>query len=352
MDTEFHKAHEDLTEIIYTTPGMLPSRYVFVITNRCNLNCDFCFQDKKPKKDAMTAEDWINVAKQLPDYARVTITGGEPLIYPEFEKVFSYVAERFNCNLITNGLLLNEKKIDYLLSYPKFRVLSISIDDIGNKVRGVKEKQWEHLEKILTYFTDKKNESNSSAILDVKTMILDGNAENLFDIYKYLKEKIKVDTHAFQFLKGSPIQHSDCMFELEKISEESNAYVYNKFEIIEKELEKVREYNIKKGLQSFLHPKVASLSSNELLGNLESLNEEKHNPKIYQNCKFPWSSMHINPDGRVFPCLAISLGDIRKNSLIEIINGQESNRFREIIKREGTVEACNRCGWLRLNGEK
>lgn len=350
-DTEFHNSHEELTEFIYSNPGMLPSRYVFVITNMCNLNCEFCFQDKKFRKDTMTAEDWIEVTKQLPDYARVTLTGGEPLIFNGFDKVFSYIAENFDCNLITNGLLLTEEKIDYLLSYPRFKVLSVSIDDIGNKIRSVKEEQWNHLEKMLKYFVEKRNENNSNAILDAKTMILDKNAENLFEIYKYLKEKIGIDTHTFQFLKGSPIQHADYMFNFEEICNKSQAYVYKNFERIKEELKKVRQYNLQNKTNSFLHPKVASLTSNETRGDITFLNYEEYDKTFYKNCKFPWSSIHINPDGNVFPCLAISMGNIKKKSLVEIIGSQEFNKFRTLIKKEGTVEACNRCGWLRLKEE-
>ena len=45
----------------------------------------------------------------------------------------------------------------------------------------------------------------------------DENAKSLFDIHKYCVEDLKCDTHAFQFLKGSPIQHSDIMFDLKKV---------------------------------------------------------------------------------------------------------------------------------------
>lgn len=348
-DTKFHNYHEELTKKIYETPGMLPSRYVFILTNQCNLRCSFCFQKKDFKKDNMKGKDWINLAKQLPDYARVTLTGGEPLMFPEFEKVFSYIAERFDCSIISNGLFLTEKKIDYFLSFPKFKVLSISIDNIGNTLRGVKEEQWNKMENMLKYFIDKKN---PDTLLDTKTTILNENSDELFKIYKYLMEDIGADTHAFQFLKGSPIQHADFMFNYEDILKKSSATTYEKFGEIKKQLEMVREYNLKNGKSSFIHPKILSLTFKEPIPEIDYLNKKEHDKRKYQNCKFPWSSIHINYDGNIFPCLAISMGDIRKKSLIEIINGEEFDRFKKTIKEEGTIEACNRCGWLRLKEEK
>ncbi len=346
-DTQFHKSHEEFTARAYNAQGILPDRYCFILTNRCNLRCDFCFQDKKPNKNAMNGDDWIKLAEQLPDYARVTMTGGEPFVFKDFNKVFSYVAERFNCNVISNGLQLNEKKIDYLLSYPKFRVLSISIDDIGNQVRGVKPKQWSHLEKMMKYFNKRKNEIKSDCLLDVKTMILDENAEELFDIYKYLIEEIGIDTHAFQFLKGSPIQHADKMFNIKDAQKKSEAYVYSKFDKIKEQLGKVREYNIKNEKISFLHPKISSLDSKGDLSKIDYINERVHDKDLYSKCKFPWSSVHINFDGNLFPCLAIGMGNVKEKSLSEIINSNEFMKFKNIIKKEGTIEACNRCGWLR-----
>jgi MoaA/NifB/PqqE/SkfB family radical SAM enzyme len=346
-DTEFHQIQERLSETIYQTPGMLPSRYVYILTNQCNLRCDFCFQDKKPGKNPMTQEDWIHLTKQLPEYARVTLTGGEPLSFSGFENVFKYVAEIFNCNVITNGILLTSKNIDYMLSFPKFRVLSVSIDDIGDKLRGVSPKKWNHLEEMLKYFVKKKGENDIGQILDIKTTVVDENAEHLFETYKYLVEEIGVDTHAFQFLKGSPIQHSDQMFSFEDIKAKSSAPIYQKFEEIKKQLDMVREYNTKHNRVSFVHPKAILLESERPISDINYLNEKSHQGKKFSPCKFPWSSIHINWDGNIFPCLAVPIGNVKEKSLAEIIDGDESKKFREIIKDNGTVEACNRCGWLR-----
>ena len=343
----FHERHEVFTDIIYRSPGMLPSRYVLVLTNLCNLRCHFCFQKKDLRQDRMTLKDWMKLIEQLPPYARVTLTGGEPLMFPEFKEAFAFVAQRFDCNMISNGLLLNEDTTDFLLSYPRFRVLSISVDDFKNKVRGVSERQWGRCEKMLRYFVQHKKKQNSSCILEVKTVILDENAAYLFDLYRYCMEELGCDQFSFQFLKGSPIQHADEMFPLEDILKKSHAVVYQKFDTIKEQLEKVRQYNVRFGKEAFLHPKVSSLISEEPIGSMDFLNEREHLKEHYQSCRFPWSSVHINVDGELFPCLAVSMGNVKRMPLAEIIHGKEFCRFKDLIHREGTVEGCNRCGWLR-----
>ena len=97
--------------------------------NLCNLACDFCYQIRTKQKNALNSEDWINLIKQLPDNSRVTLTGGEPLVFKNFRDVFTEATKRHECNLICNGLLLTEELIDFLLSSKNFKVLSISIDN-------------------------------------------------------------------------------------------------------------------------------------------------------------------------------------------------------------------------------
>jgi len=347
-DSKFHSGHELFTEKAYTSEGMLPDRYVYILTNRCNLSCRFCYQEKKPNPHSLSTNDWITFSRQVPDYARVTLCGGEPLVFNGFREVFSFVAERNECNLITNGVLLGEELMDFLLSFPNFRVLSVSIDDIGNTVRDMTPNQWSKLTRNMKYFLQRRNELGHGAILDVKTVITDENAGGLFSLYRMLSEDIGIDTHALQMLKGSPIQHSDRMYPFEAITKTSKAFQYRNFDTIREQLQKIREYNVENHKASYIHPKVESLTAVSSHVNLNLLNEVSFNHDMFQPCKFPWSSVHINHDGNLFPCLAVSMGNVRELPLPEIICGEKYRKFRELIRNRGTVEACNRCGWLRL----
>lgn len=348
-DTEaFHKRHEALTDRIYYTPGMLPARYVFVLTSRCNLNCSFCYQNQKTAAESMTSADWIQLGGQLPAYARVTLTGGEPFLFGGFQKVFSFIAERFDCNIISNGLLLNEDLIRFLLSFPKFRVLSISVDNVGNTFRGVNPAKWNKTEAMLQFFADCRDDLQSECILDVKTIVLDENADALLEIHKYCVEELCCDNHSFQFLKGSPIQHADKMYPYEDIFEKTKAQVYKKIDTIREQLDRVREYNLKYGKKAFMHPQIASLNNKQPLANLDCLNQPYHIQAAFRPCRYPWASVHINSDGSLFPCLAVSMGNIRRAPLKEIIRGDAFARFKEMLKCSGTVQGCNRCGWLKF----
>lgn len=348
----FHRRHEAYTRWAYSFPLLPPDRYVFVLTNQCNLRCSSCFQKRNydPLK-AMTKEEWMKLVKQISPFARITLTGGEPLLFSGFKEVLREVATRHQCNVITNGVLLSEDTVDLMLSLVNFKVLAISIDSIKRDfldARGVRDNDWKRLENILEYFIKKRMEKKSPCVLEIKTLILDENAADLFQIHKYCIEQLKADHHTFQFLKGSALQHSDQMYNLGEIFKKSQAPVYRDFGLIMSELEKVRQYNLEKKTVAFLHPKFADLNTPKPLPDLGFINHEKFNKSLFRPCKFPWSSVHINYDGELFPCLAVSLGNVKQNSLRDILKGAKYKEFLGIIKHHGTVEACNRCGWLRM----
>ncbi|MCP4606634.1 MAG: radical SAM protein [Proteobacteria bacterium] len=343
----FHNKHELYTDKAYNTPGLPPDRYVFILTNLCNLRCDFCFQSRKKHKNSMEADEWIQLLDQIPKGSRITLTGGEPLLFSGFLEIFKKIVKRFDCNIISNGVLLGEETIELLLSFPNFKVLSIAIDNIGNTVRDMDQKKWVHVKGMMRHFTKRRDELGSDCVLESKTLILDENAGDLGNIRKCCVEELSCDHQSFQFLKGSPIQHADHMFPIEEIVKKSKADVYKNFNVITEELDRIREYNLLTGKPAFLHPKVASLTSQEPLPKIDYMNSSEYDPERFLPCKFPWSSVHINCTGDVFPCLAVCLGNVRTRSLQEIIDGDISSRFRELIRAKGTINACNRCGWLR-----
>lgn len=347
-NSEIYEKHQKLTEMIFENSNLLPSRYVLVLTNRCNLNCSFCFQEKKSSPNHLTTDEWIEIIKQFPLYSRVTITGGEPLIYKDFKKIFIEVASRHDCNLITNGLLLNKEIIDLLLEYENFKTLSISIDTIGNINRGVTKSQWDRLVENLNYFIEQRDKKNIDCKLDVKTTILDENISKLYEIYRYCKEILRVDFHSFAFLKGSSLQHSDVMYEYEDIFKEYKAYRYKNFASLKEQFRLIAEYNRQNDQISFAHPKVVNLDE-DYDEDFDFINEESFEKSRFKLCKFPWSSVHINYDGNLFPCLSVSFGNLKKDSLKDVINSKIAKRFKSDLLKHKLFLACNRCGWLKVD---
>ena len=133
----YYNRQSDYAKLAFEKDNLMPRRYVLVLTNLCNLSCTFCFQERKKRADRMKTEDWLKVIGQIPKNSRITLTGGDPFMFQDFETIFSKANEIAETNMITNGLLLTDQKIEKLVNEKNFKVLAVSIDTIGNVNRDV-----------------------------------------------------------------------------------------------------------------------------------------------------------------------------------------------------------------------
>ena len=122
----------------------------FYLTEGCNLKCRHCWlnppfegNNKAKKFPYISFEDFKYVCEQGRNLGMrvVKLTGGEPLIHPEIEKILDYIYEQnFGLMLETNGTVLNDVLIKKVLRC-KRPFVSISLDGINAEthewVRGV-----------------------------------------------------------------------------------------------------------------------------------------------------------------------------------------------------------------------
>jgi len=349
--SEFYKRQVDYSKKSFEKGGLLPRRYVFILTNLCNLACSFCFQERKKRADRMSSENWLSLIDQIPTNSRITLTGGEPLVFKTFDKIFSKANKVAETNIVTNGLLLDQSKIETLLLEKNFKILGISIDNIGNTTRDFDKKKWDLLVDRITKFNLARKKKNHHALLDIKTVVLDEEIKNLFSIHKFMMERLNADTHSLQLLKGADIQHSDLMFDFDQIDKKYEAYQYQNFELLVEQLNLIKDYDQKNNFKTFLHPSVIDFNQKAKFNieDLDFLNNKDHIKEKFSTCYSPWSSVHINVDGNLFPCMAVPMGNVKTESLEKIIFSAKFDLFKKKIKDNGTVNGCNRCGWLKIN---
>jgi sulfatase maturation enzyme AslB (radical SAM superfamily) len=137
-------------------------------TNRCNLACTYCYEvlDGRPKQ-IMTKEDIEKSIKTVIDrepkdkQTSFVLFGGEPLLEWDNVQYSMEYAYKLKKNvaflLITNGLLLLDKKILLSLMNNKFfrnniLTLEISFDGIGNSERIYKDGK-ESTDNVLKVFS-------------------------------------------------------------------------------------------------------------------------------------------------------------------------------------------------------
>jgi radical SAM protein with 4Fe4S-binding SPASM domain len=126
------------------------------ITDYCNQKCIFCYNQSRTE-NSMPLEYFVNIVQTLKqkNIHNVILSGGEPTIHPEFIDIVNYLGEQqINFGMATNGLALNDEKINLFKKYDAFIQVSIdTIDpDIYKELHGSDSMQQvvHNLEKLIT----------------------------------------------------------------------------------------------------------------------------------------------------------------------------------------------------------
>lgn len=113
------------------------------ITQACDLNCRHCY-DRSDRRE-MTLKQAIGVLDDLYDFCRrhhvfgqVSFSGGNPMLYPHFEKVYREAADRGFMTAIL-GNPMPRKRIEKVLAIQKPEFYQVSIEglkDHNDDIRG------------------------------------------------------------------------------------------------------------------------------------------------------------------------------------------------------------------------
>lgn len=168
----------------------------------CNMNCDMCYvqlsqSEMEYQGRLRTAEEWIELGRQMKDNGVLflQLTGGEPLLYPEFKKVYLALKKMgIVLTLNTNGTLINETWANFFSQYKPRRInitLYGSCEETYQKICHYREGFTKALHAIKLL-----KERN----IDVKingTLVKSNQheLENLLDIACGLNTPIHIDTY-------------------------------------------------------------------------------------------------------------------------------------------------------------
>ncbi len=93
----------------------VPLIVILCVTNRCNLNCWYCYGEHPYRKDwqEFTTEELLNIVRMLYKLGTqvIQIQGGEPLLRPDLVVVIKEIKKLgMICDMVTNGTLVSERK--------------------------------------------------------------------------------------------------------------------------------------------------------------------------------------------------------------------------------------------------
>jgi radical SAM protein with 4Fe4S-binding SPASM domain len=111
----------------------LPTNIQVEITKACNLHCSYCYRKAEATDSSgrLPTADLLTILDRFRDcgIGSVEITGGEPLLHPDFLRIILHCCERFLLvGVLTNGTLLNETIVRHLVPYRDRVIFSVSLD--------------------------------------------------------------------------------------------------------------------------------------------------------------------------------------------------------------------------------
>jgi MoaA/NifB/PqqE/SkfB family radical SAM enzyme len=155
------------------------------ITTGCNLRCVHCWQGEKVHPKMLRLDEIKVIIKRLAELgvASLRITGGEPMIHPNFWEIIDEATHRsFSIVLRTNGTLIDEVAAHRLHDYPILFV-ELSVDGSAQKNHNEFRRKKGSLQKTLLA-TDLLIKNGVKT--RVKTVISKKNIRSLLDLGKLL----------------------------------------------------------------------------------------------------------------------------------------------------------------------
>lgn len=337
--------------------AILPLRYFFELTHLCNLKCPYCYVGEDRVKEELTTDEWFNIIEQIPFYSFITLVGGEPLIREDFCDILFESARKTlgKVNVVTNGVLINDEIIDAFIE-SKMLLLSVSLDgwkENHDKNRG-KDGIFKTIVENLDNLSDQCHQRHSNLMVDIKTIVLKDNLEDILKLYEYCTNK-GFDYLSISFLRNNNLKQNSKLYNcFDEIfyKPDYNIECYfdlKEFERIYLEIQKMKKYS-KTNLR--FAPKFDNENPNielNLIKKFFSSYKEKNIKEIYKPCLYPNSNTIINPSGDVYPCLSYKMGNLKEQSLYEIINNPKYQCFRKNLKYSGVFSSCQMCCELEVN---
>lgn len=247
------------------------------LNQKCNLNCEYCFyRDYGRVDDELTLEKLIE--KNIETYNKIYLTGGEPFLNKDIEKIIGYLNEKKKKIIIfTNGILLKNFKMEKLISIlEKIDKLIITLDTKNKNYllrNNSEEKVIEVIKRILLISNNK---------LEIKIGV---NKYNLSSLEETLDFLLRIGVNKFSFNLLHNI--NSCSKDIEITSEKE-------FKILFKILKKNYNY-FRKNIEDF------------------SIYYKKDISKLLEKCKCGENFIFLNCKGEIFPCPANLNGEKNKN---------------------------------------
>lgn len=122
----------------------IPSTGTIEIMENCNFRCLHCYQGMKKARQKMSGDKWCSIIDELAEAGTfwLLITGGEPLLHPDFERIYRHAYMKgIIVTVFTNARMINDSHIRLFQELPPFAVevtLYGASEEMYQRVTGTK----------------------------------------------------------------------------------------------------------------------------------------------------------------------------------------------------------------------
>lgn len=313
----------------------------FLVTSKCNLNCEMCsFKASEFCSEELSLDEIKEFIKhESRRKFHIFLGGGEPFLREDILEIIETI-KRFGltCGICTNGTLLDEIKIKKLLKM-RMEYIIFSLygpKDVHDKITRVAG-SFESLLENMRILSSLKNKMK----VIVNCTVTKSNLGHLKDVAEITKN-LRADVLRFEhlnFLTDSEVKRhlKACQEEFPGQRMALSSYFgtvegYSEYYNSVMQMQMIKDkYKIPIYFKPFLRKsELKSWYSGEF--------------KVNRRCLFVWRSLFITPSGDIIPCqfLIYKLGNIKTDSLEDVWNSERYKQLRLRLKRN-LFPGCARC---------
>lgn len=353
-----------LNRRLYPGKSIPPVLLGMDVTRRCNLKCVMCQQNRHvahedaglpwyDKDHEMPLSSWVNVLDQVrPFRPWLTVTGGEPLLYPDIKGLIEATKERdLVLDITTNGTLL-KGMADFLVDVG-VEMVFVSLDgpeDVHDRIRGVVGSYGRTIEGIQALVEERDSRGSLGPVVVINCTM---TRDNLHTLPEMVPLALRHNVNLLQFIHAH--------FNTWENAELHNRILSPEFaelhglDLVPPSLPHSEYYENEIRpedlplMQSRLEEAIKKADGEIPVKILPGLRLHQVDPYYFdidypfsRNCRALWAKCRILPDGTVSPCLHVVAGNVKDTPLLEIWNGPKMQALRQIIAKR-LFPACVRC---------
>jgi pyrroloquinoline quinone biosynthesis protein E len=301
-----------------------PTRLTFSLTHSCSYRCIHCINDSGKKRgDELPVEDWLRVIDEAADLGvmSITLSGGEPMLYPGFFALVQRMVERNIYPVIsTNGSQLTPQMVK--------RLADLGVDYVHLSLPAVTETLYDRITSSTNYFPTVEQAivsmKEQGFYIRAKAVLLPANLDEM--------EKL-LD---FCFELGVDFVHL-CPFQLMHLTRGGPKFLLSLDQL--------------KSLDVMAQEKLTRYGDKMMIGGPMLDAGRWQGPSDLAQCSILKTKCVILPDGNVTHCELLLdmpefiIGSVNQASLAQIWCSEEADRLTE-MPPDRVEEPCQSCEYL------